>query len=170
MDEKPSANGDNGRDAQGRFTEGNPGGPGNPHAGQLAKLRSALLNAVSAEDVEAIVQEILKRAKEGSLSAAKMILDYTVGRPRPAAELPDKSSGDTTRPRVEVVYIDTSKTKGIGRRELVPGLPAPDAFAPQNDDNGEDGPGREGVQTEGQAVRQRVEGISNRGGNHDQAG
>ena len=150
MDEKPSANGDNRRDAQGRFTEGNPGGPGNPHAAQVAKLRSALLNAVSAEDVEAIIQEVLKRAKEGELRAAKMVLDYSIGRPRPAAELPDKSSGDAAKPRVEVVYIHASKTKGIGGRGLAPGLPMPSCFAREDDDNGEDGPGSEGAQTEGQ--------------------
>jgi len=137
MDEKPSANGDNDRDAKGQFAEGNPGGPGNPHAAQVAKLRSALLGAVSAEDVKAVILDVLKRAKEGNLSAAKMILDYTIGRPRPAAELLIEAATS----QVKVVYIDGSNTGKLGRGELLPGLPAPDAFAPEDDDNGEDVPG-----------------------------
>lgn len=138
MDEKPSANGDNGRDARGRFAEGNPGGPGNPHAGQVAKLRSALLDAVSATDVEEIIQGVLKRAKEGDLRAAKMLLDYSIGRPRPAAELPDESTSNMTNPPVHVTVVMDPE---MGRRELAPGLPVPNCFAPEDDDNGEDAPG-----------------------------
>ena len=167
MDEKPSANGDNGRDAQGRFSEGNPGGPGNPHAGQVAKLRSALLDAVSAEDVEAIIQAVLKRAKEGDLRAAKMLLDYSIGRPRPAAELPDESTSDMTKPPVHVTVV---MGREMARGELLPGLPAPDAFTPEDDDSGEDAPGHEGAQPEVQAVRQQAEGEPDRWGNHGQTG
>jgi len=48
----PSTNGDNGdRDERGRFARGNPGGTGNPHAAKVARLRSALLNAVTEQDI-----------------------------------------------------------------------------------------------------------------------
>ena len=38
---------DIGRDVQGRFRPGNPGGPGNPFARKVAALRKALLDSVS---------------------------------------------------------------------------------------------------------------------------
>jgi hypothetical protein len=33
----------NGREANGKFAKNNAGGPGNPHAGQVAKPRAALM-------------------------------------------------------------------------------------------------------------------------------
>ncbi len=36
---EPLANGDNGRDKQGRFAVGNKGGPGNPCARRVAQMR-----------------------------------------------------------------------------------------------------------------------------------
>jgi len=53
----PSPNGGNGRNAAGRFVEGNVGGPGNPHAKEVARLRSAMLNAVTVDDLRAIVND-----------------------------------------------------------------------------------------------------------------
>ncbi len=47
----PSTKGSNGRDEHGRFMPGHPGGPGNPHAKQTGKLRSAMLKAVTEKDM-----------------------------------------------------------------------------------------------------------------------
>ena len=77
----PSPNGSNGRDAKGRFASGNSGGPGNPHAKRIAKLRSALLGAVSAADMKAIVRQLIKQAKDGDVRAAKEIIDRCIGKP-----------------------------------------------------------------------------------------
>ena len=38
---------DGGRDRSGRFAPGNRGGPGNPLGGKIAKLRAALVEAVT---------------------------------------------------------------------------------------------------------------------------
>lgn len=38
----------NGRDGSGRFAPGNTGGPGNPHAASVARLRTTMLGAVAA--------------------------------------------------------------------------------------------------------------------------
>ncbi len=83
----PSPNGRNGdgRDARGRFTTGNPGGPGNPYARRVAELRSALLDAVTPEDVAALARALLAQAKGGDVAAARLVLSYAVGRP-PAVE------------------------------------------------------------------------------------
>ena len=64
MTTAPSPNGPNGRDTQGRFTKGNPGGPGNPYALQAGRLRSAMLKAVTEDDIRAVVAKLVELAKE----------------------------------------------------------------------------------------------------------
>ena len=52
MSDLPKANGANGgRDAGGRFTKGNAGGPGNPHARRVAHLRVRIVEAVTDDDL-----------------------------------------------------------------------------------------------------------------------
>lgn len=77
----PSPNGPNGRDARGRFMEGNPGGPGNPHAAQVGRLRSALLDAVTEDDMRQIVAALVEKAKGGSIQAARVLFDRVLGQP-----------------------------------------------------------------------------------------
>lgn len=77
----PTPNGDNGRDEQGRFTVGNGGGPGNPHATQVGRLRSALLSAVTEEDMRDVVRALAKKAKGGDVAAARVLFDRVLGRP-----------------------------------------------------------------------------------------
>jgi hypothetical protein len=79
-DAKPQA-AEGGRDAHGRFGKGNRGGPGNPFARQVAALRSALLASVTAADIEAVMQGLLRQAKEGNVAAARLLLSYTLGKP-----------------------------------------------------------------------------------------
>jgi len=79
---EPTGNGDNGeRDNRGRFTQGNAGGPGNPHAQQVSRLRSALLSSVTEADIEAIIHALIDKAKAGSIAAARVLFDRTVGKP-----------------------------------------------------------------------------------------
>ncbi len=79
---KPSSpNGANGRDQHGRFAPGNAGGPGNPHAQQVAKLRAALLDAVTEDDLREIVAALVQAAKMGDTAAAREVLDRTIGKP-----------------------------------------------------------------------------------------
>jgi len=70
----------NGRDKGGRFVPGNSGGPGNPHAKQVAALRSAMLSAVSEEDMQAILGRLVALARSGNVPAAKEVLDRCLGR------------------------------------------------------------------------------------------
>jgi hypothetical protein len=70
-----------GRDAKGRFTKGNPGGPGNPFARHVAKLRSALVQCVSEEDIGRIAQGLLVNAKLGHLPSIRILLLYVLGKP-----------------------------------------------------------------------------------------
>lgn len=78
---QPSPIGPNGRDDRGRFTHGNPGGPGHPLAGAVSKLRAALIGAVSVDDMKAITRGLVDRAKGGDVEALRVLLPYLLGRP-----------------------------------------------------------------------------------------
>ncbi len=80
---EPSTPGDNGRDGRGRFKPGNSIGQGNPHAAHVARLRSALLEAVKPKDLKAIVATLCRLAREGDVSAAKLLMDRLLGPPVP---------------------------------------------------------------------------------------
>ena len=80
----PSPNGPNGRDTRGRFANGNAGGPGNPYALKVGKLRSAMLQAVTQADMTAIVKKLVAEAKGGDVRAAKEIIDRCIGKPTEA--------------------------------------------------------------------------------------
>jgi hypothetical protein len=84
MNESPSTNGTNGdRGEGGRFAKGNRGGPGNPYAAKVARIRAAFLDAVSEEDIRAIVGKLVDEAKAGNLAAAREIFQRTIGTPDP---------------------------------------------------------------------------------------
>src|SRR5204863_10135425 len=76
----------------GRFTYGNKGGPGNPYARQVAALRKVITNRLSEEDLLAITEALLAKAKEGSVGAAKLLLAYGIGKPASAPD-PDRLDG-----------------------------------------------------------------------------
>ncbi len=78
MREPPSPNGRNGR---GRFAPGNPGGPGNPHAAKVGRLRSALLDTVSEQDIADVAAHLVALAKSGDLPAIRELLLRVLGRP-----------------------------------------------------------------------------------------
>jgi hypothetical protein len=73
-----------GRDAKGRFTKGNPGGPGNPFARHVAKLRSALVQCVSEEDIRRIAEGLLVNSRIGHLPSIRILLMYVLGKPSSA--------------------------------------------------------------------------------------
>src|SRR5581483_10335860 len=82
-----------GRDAGGCFAPGNKGGPGNPYARQVALLKCAMLNAITPEDIAAIVQALIAQARKGDKAAARLVFTYALGRPSPAVD-PDRLDQD----------------------------------------------------------------------------
>ena len=83
---KPSTNGTSGRKSNGQFAEGNKCGTGNPYARRVARLRSALLDAVGENGLADIVQGMVTAAKGGDVAAAKLLLSYLLGKPAESVE------------------------------------------------------------------------------------
>ena len=81
------ANGSNGRDHRGRFTHGNPGGPGNPNAAAVGAWRSALVKTVTLADFEEVVRKLVDLAKAGEPWAVRELLNRCLGRPTQAVSI-----------------------------------------------------------------------------------
>ena len=86
MESEPSTNCGNGRNANGQFAKGNPGGPGNPYARHVARLRASLIEAVGDDGLAEIVQGMVTAAKGGDVAAAKLLLSYLLGKPVESVE------------------------------------------------------------------------------------
>ncbi len=71
----------NGRAPNDRFAKGNSGGPGNPFARQVAAFRQEFMAAVTGEDIAVIVRALIDKAKAGDVAAARLVLQYTLGKP-----------------------------------------------------------------------------------------
>ena len=81
MSDSPSTNGANGRGAGGRFAKGNAGGPGNPHARHVARLRLALFKSVQPADLRQVVAALLAQAKAGDVASIKELMQRLLGPP-----------------------------------------------------------------------------------------
>src|SRR3954447_14754699 len=77
------------RDHVGRFKNGNRGGPGNPFARRVAKLRQAMLEECAEEDLRGITRAMIEAAKRGDVAAARLVYQYTLGKPAKVVE-PDR--------------------------------------------------------------------------------
>lgn len=67
----------------GQFVKGNKASRGNPHAAKVAKLRSAMLAAMTPDAVVRIIAELETLAESGDVQAIKEYLDRAVGKPIP---------------------------------------------------------------------------------------
>src|SRR5438128_1990918 len=82
----PATPPETGRDRDGRFARGNPGGPGNPFAREVAAYRTRLLGRVKEGDVDAVADQLIRQAREGDLAAIRLFLLYVLGRPGAAVD------------------------------------------------------------------------------------
>jgi hypothetical protein len=85
----PAAPPDSGRGPDGKFVKGNKGGPGNPFARKIAAMRRAFFDAVTEEDLAAIARAMIEKAKAGDVAAARLVMQYTMGKPAEAVD-PDR--------------------------------------------------------------------------------
>ena len=75
------------RSTDGRFAPGNKLGKGNPLARRSHELRKALVESADADAVREVGRKLKEFALEGDVSAAKLWLEYTVGKPVQAVEV-----------------------------------------------------------------------------------
>ena len=95
-----------GRDANGRFANGNPGGPGNPYYRRQAQLKRVLLDAITEDDVRSVVQVLLGLARGGDLAAIKLYLQYANAKVDPdRAELHEWELQKQSPPLGEVIGL-----------------------------------------------------------------
>ena len=118
------------RTANGRFAKGNPGGPGNPFARQVAAMRQAFFSAVTKEDLATIARALLDKAKQGDVAAARLVLQYMLGKPVATVD-PDRldemewqqwqreTAGAEILPMVGSMHVSTANTLA---RAVVPAL------------------------------------------------
>jgi hypothetical protein len=85
---------------KGRFQLGNKGGPGNPFARQCAEVRKLLMNTVPGEALAKIILALVEKAQAGDVAAAKIVLQYTAGKPAEAVD-PDRIELEDHRLRIE---------------------------------------------------------------------
>src|SRR5262249_52855310 len=106
-----------GRDARGRFTKGNKGGPGNPFARKVAELRRTLVNFVTEDDMKHVAFVLKERAMGGDLAAIKLLFQYVLGKPTETVD-PDRLDVDEWQKMQERSRPPEEATKLLG------GLPA----------------------------------------------
>ncbi len=76
------------RQGNGRFADGNPGGPGRPRRAVERQYLAALSDAISLEDWQEIVKATVTRAKEGDSKARDWLTRYVIGEnPRTLTDL-----------------------------------------------------------------------------------
>lgn len=136
----PSTNGGNGsRDARGRFVKGNAGGPGNPNAQHVAKLRDGFRSACSVADVRAICRKLVSMAKKGNLLAVREVLDRTIGKSVTTLDELGNNEDGKFLPVIEVLVAGREEAvefnqireamvmqmRQAGARPVLAGLPAP---------------------------------------------
>ncbi len=92
------------RGADGRWLPGNPGGPGNPLAKRTAEIRQAVYDAVTAEDLRAIVKALVAQAKAGDVPAAREVLDRLLGKSVQAVKVSDAEE----RPALTFTFIEAT--------------------------------------------------------------
>jgi hypothetical protein len=82
----PSPTGGNGRAANGTFARGNKCAVGNPHARRVNALRNELFAVVTPAAMKRVATKLLALAEGGDVLAVKLLLRYTLGRPRYEAD------------------------------------------------------------------------------------
>jgi hypothetical protein len=85
-------------DASGRFVRGNRGGPGNPLGGRIGEMRQIIVDALTNDAVRKLADAMIERAQDGNVAAARLLLQYALGRPAAAADLERFDCDDRRQP------------------------------------------------------------------------
>jgi hypothetical protein len=136
--QSPSTLSHAGRDRRGRFSKGNRGGPGNPFGRQVALLRAIALTCVGTQDIQEIMTAMVLLAKGGSITAARFVFTYTVGKPvSPTGPDSDASDAWDLTPQSEVPGDDRTPTCPELSVSMGPGSADPAERSAQPSTNGD---------------------------------
>src|SRR5262245_40912139 len=116
------------RGTDGRFITGNPGGPGNPFARRVAHIKRRLLERLTDDKLDALIDKLIDLGIEGDVAAAKVVLQYALGKPVEQPH-PDRLDADeveafranaTTNRAQEMVQATPARPFLAVARELLP--------------------------------------------------
>jgi len=100
----PKSHGQNGKIEKdpktGKFLPGNRGGPGSPYKKKIGQFRRAVIEAVTPEDVQEVIDKLMGEAKAGKPWAVREFLDRVVGKPDQKLSVDADVSGDDVREAV----------------------------------------------------------------------
>jgi hypothetical protein len=82
-----------GRTPDGKFAKGNPGGPGNPHARECARILHIMQSGIADEEMLQLTRKLIELGLAGDVGAIKVILAYKIGKPQ-LAPMPDLLARD----------------------------------------------------------------------------
>jgi hypothetical protein len=99
-DTAPETAAPTGRERNGRFAKGNPGGPGNPYARLIAEHRKAIAEFMTPERRTALLLATYESALRGDHGARKLLFGYMAGKAAPDVN-PDRSDRDEWEQRKE---------------------------------------------------------------------
>lgn len=77
----------NGRDVRGLFQPGNTLAKGNPGNRRMAELRRTLLDCATDADIRALYDSLMESARGGDTAAARVLLEYLIGKPAQQIEV-----------------------------------------------------------------------------------
>jgi hypothetical protein len=111
----------NGRHSDGRFAKGNGFGLGNPFYRKQAEFRRAALELFTPEDVMSLLRVMLALGRQGDVAAAKVFLEYVVGKPHKAPD-PDREEHHEWQLQVEAPRL--GQVKEVLDRAVPPDMAA----------------------------------------------
>src|SRR5262245_11128901 len=118
------------RDEHGRFLPGNPGGPGNPHVRELARLRAKWREMTPDVVFESLQGALLGKALAGHFPALKLYLEYMMGKPDRSVDI-DELDLHEIRLAIERLHAERAAVKaGVAMVPAVPPEPAPPPWPP----------------------------------------
>jgi hypothetical protein len=77
----------NGRDPRGLFAKGNTIASGNPMNKRMRELRQRFLDCATDADIQDVYASLMESIRSGDTAAAKVLLEYLVGKPVPGIEI-----------------------------------------------------------------------------------
>ena len=105
----------------GKFAAGNKLSRGNPHCDRIAKLRSAMLAAVTEKNMKAVIKKLVELAEGGDVKAIALLLDRTLGKIDATIVTASQDTASTNQSGLSAVEFAQQYRAARMRREA--GLP-----------------------------------------------